>query len=86
MNKSAVFFFLRRKKKQPFEIESVSALQTFPGKKKQTKKNNFWKKNSTKISKLGKRKIWGNRFPGISQKLSATQPFYQLYVEKVFEP
>ena len=37
VSKNAVFFW-RRKKKQPFEIESVSAFQTFPGKKKQIKK------------------------------------------------
>ena len=34
VSKSAVFFSCAGKKKQPFEIESVSALQTFPGKKK----------------------------------------------------
>merc|ERR1712168_163488 len=47
VSKNAVFFFRRReKKKQPFENESVSAFQTFPGKKKNKikKKNNFWKK------------------------------------------
>ena len=38
VSKNAVFFFRHRKKKQPFEIESVSAFQTFPGKKKWKKK------------------------------------------------
>ena len=51
------FFPAPEKKKQPFEIESVSAFQTFPGKKKkQIKKKTTLKKkkNRTKISKIEK--------------------------------
>ena len=60
VSKNAVFFFRRRKKKQPFEIESVSAFQTFPGKKKTTFEK---KKNRTKISKMGKKWEIGSLVP-----------------------
>ena len=78
-----LFFFLRRKKKQPLEIESVSALQNFPGKKIKLKKTTFGKKQPQNL-KNGKKKICGNLSPRISQTLPATQPFYRLYVDFFF--
>ena len=55
-----LFFFPAPEKKQPFEIESVSALQTFPGKKKQTKKKQLLeKKTVSKSQKWEKGKFWG---------------------------
>ena len=73
------FFFLRRKRNSLLRLSQSVCCKLFQGKKN-------GKKNSHKISKMGKRKIWGNGSPGISQKLPATQPFYRLYVEKFFEP
>ena len=58
-----LFFFSRAgKKKQPFEIESVSAFQTFPGKKKQIKKKTTFGKKKKQNQNLKNGKKMGNWF------------------------